>query len=285
MTRSTSKPTLVMGAGGSVGRHVLAGLIARGVPVRASARKPVPSRFPDDVPVVTADLTEPESLAAAFRGAGQVFLYANHPGVQGVIEQARRAGIEKVVLMSSGSVIHPPSAGNAITEEHSAVEEAFASATDLTILPIRPLVLATNALSWSHPIKAGAGLSLYAPDAATAPIHELDVAAVAVEALTGAEGHAVSALLTGPVRLTQREQVAVIAEATGREVVVRELDRSAALEQFMRFMPQAEARAVVQFLDGAADGNSPATSAVADIVGRPATSFQQWAADHAADFI
>jgi uncharacterized protein YbjT (DUF2867 family) len=40
------KPTLVMGARGSVGKHVLGELIALGVPVRASARRPEPGQFP-----------------------------------------------------------------------------------------------------------------------------------------------------------------------------------------------------------------------------------------------
>jgi uncharacterized protein YbjT (DUF2867 family) len=77
--------TLVMGARGSIGKHVLDELIARGVPVRASARRPQPGQFPAGVDVHAADLTEPESLAPAFDGVHQVFLYANHQGVEAVV--------------------------------------------------------------------------------------------------------------------------------------------------------------------------------------------------------
>lgn len=76
--------------------------------------------------------------------------------------------------MSSGSVIHPFSTGNAITEKHREVEEAFSASSDLRVVPVGPLVLATNALGWSYPIKAGSVLPLYRPDAVTAPIHERD---------------------------------------------------------------------------------------------------------------
>jgi uncharacterized protein YbjT (DUF2867 family) len=284
MAPSSQKPVLVMGARGSVGKLVLESLIDMGVPVRASARKPVEGQFPAGVDVVTADLTDPASLTTAFAGVNQVFLYANHEGVDGVIDAARVAGVETLVLMSSGSVVHPTSTGNVITEEHREVEDAFAAAPDLNTIPIRPLVLATNALSWSWPIRAGRSLALYQPDAVTAPIHEKDIAAVAVAALTGNDSTALSEMLTGPARISQREQVAAIGAAAGKDIDVSELTRDEALVQLSRFMPAEETEAVLQFLDDAANGNSPATDAVARVLGRPAIDFGVWAADHADEF-
>lgn len=284
MTSLDLKPVLVMGARGSVGELVLEQLLARGLPVRASARRPEPDQFPDGVEVFAADLTDPASLLPAFEGAGQVFLYANHTGVDGVIETARAAGVERIVLLSSGSVIHPTSAGNAITEKHREVEAAFAAASDVLVMPIRPLVLATNALGWAHQIRATGSLALYQPDALTAPIHERDVAAVTCAALTRATTSAVSGLLTGSARISQREQVAVIGGAVGTRIRVRELSRDAAAQRFARFMPAWEAEAVLRFLDDAAAGNSPATRTVEEVLGRPATGFDEWVLDHADDF-
>src|SRR4051812_18723109 len=109
MSSSSRKPVLVMGAAGSVGAHVLTELLDQGVPVRASVRRPEPGRFPAGLDVRAADLTDPASLDRAFDGVGAVFLYANHRGVQGVIDSARNAGVERIVLLSSGSVIHPSS--------------------------------------------------------------------------------------------------------------------------------------------------------------------------------
>ncbi|MGW3981922.1 NAD(P)H-binding protein [Streptomyces mirabilis] len=273
-----------MGARGSIGTYVLNALREQSLPVRASARKPQPGQFPADVEVFAADLGDPASLHNAFAGVRQVFLYAHHDGTDGVIAATRAAGVEKLVLMSSGSVIHPTSAGNTITEEHRAVENAFAAASGLTVVPVRPLVLATNALNWAWPIKTGNSVALYKPDALTAPIHERDIAAVAVAALTDNSSLQVSGLLTGPTRLSQRDQVAVIAAATGKDIAVTELSRREASAQFSRFMPADEAEAVLQFLDDADAGNSPATDTVTQVTGRPATGFDIWAADHAADF-
>lgn len=275
-------PTLVMGAAGNVGRLVLDGLLVRGLPVRASMRRPRPGQTPPGVEVCTADLADPASLVPAFDGMQQVFLYARFDGVHAVVEAARAAGIRRVVLLSSGSIVHPSSAGNAITEEHREVEQAFAGHPDLLVVPVRPLVLATNALAWSRSIRADRRVALYRPEALTAPVHERDVADVAVAALLGEDG--TSAMLTGPDRLSQRDQVAAIAAALGEEVAVDELTRSAALAHLGRFMPPVEAEAVLQFLDDAADGAFPATGTVERVLGRPATPYGVWARDHVEDF-
>ena len=274
-------PTLVMGARSGIGRLVLDDLLDRGMPVRASTRRPERGQVPDGVELVAADLTDRRSLEAAFTGVGQVFLFANHEGVGAVIGAAHSAGVERLVLLSSGAVIHPSSAGNRIAEEHREIEEALA-AGGLTVTPIRPLVLATNALAWARAIRAGVPLALYQPDALTAPIHERDIAAVTVAALGGADG--VSGMLTGSERLSQRAQVAAIAAAIGREIPVVELTRDDAMVHFLRFMPDWEAEAILGFLGDAAAENSIATDTVDVVLGRPALGFTRWAIDHADDY-
>ena len=59
--------------------------------------------------------------------------------------------------------------------------------------------------------------------AATAPVHERDIAAVAVRALCE-EGHdGRDYVLTGPQSLTQREQLAIIGDTIGRALVFEEV--------------------------------------------------------------
>ncbi|MEV5434398.1 hypothetical protein [Streptomyces sp. NPDC052701] len=89
--------------------------------------------------------------------------------------------------------------------------------------PIRLLVLANDALNWSYSIRDGNVVRLVHPEAPMAPVHEGDVAAVAVAAPGGAEEEAVSASLTGPELLPQRRQVELIDEVTGKEIRVQEL--------------------------------------------------------------
>lgn len=273
--------TLVVGATSHVGRHVVAGLVARDVPVRTSSRRPRRGAHSDGVEHVVADLRDPLSLRAAFEGVDTAFLLAEEKGVEDVVEVARRADVRRVVLLSSGSVVHPSSAGNPITEAHRRVEEAW-SASGLEVVPVRPLVLATNALGWASGIRSGR-LALYRPEAETAPVHERDVASVAVAALAEGGKERVSDLLTGPRRLTQREQVQLLASASGRHVEVRELDRAEARDGLSGVLSQDETDGVLAFLDDAARGASPATDTVRVVTGREPADFTTWATEHAAD--
>jgi uncharacterized protein YbjT (DUF2867 family) len=273
--------TLIIGARGAIGRHVLDGLLALGEPVRASARNPATAGLPAGVPVVAADLTSPASLAAALDGVRCVFTYAP-PDPAGFATAARRSGVEHVVVLSSGSVLLPQAAGNAITREHRAVEEAL-DRSGLRWTPIRPLVLATNALNWAGGVRDGL-VRLVHPEGRTAPVHERDVAAVAVAALTGTALSDPAAMLTGGELLSQRRQVELIGAAIGRPVRVEELSEQRARVEFGAHEDPETVDAVLEFIADAARGGSPATSGVRDVLGREPLGFVQWAAEHAAQF-
>jgi uncharacterized protein YbjT (DUF2867 family) len=274
--------TLITGARGAVGRHVLDGLLALGEPVRASARNPVAAGLPAGVPVVAADLTVPASLDAALDGVRQVFLYAPSDGAAGFVEAARRSGVEHVVLLSSGSVLLPQAAGNAITREHRAVEDAL-DRSGLRWTAVRPLVLASNALNWAGGVRAGV-VRLVHPEAETAPIHERDIAAVAVAALTGSALGGPGVLLTGGELLTQRRQVELIGGVTGRPVRVEELSERQARVEFGAHGDPEVVDAILEFIADAARGGSPATTGVRDVLGREPVGFAEWAVEHAAEF-
>ncbi|WP_410668049.1 NAD(P)H-binding protein [Amycolatopsis sp. cmx-4-68] len=270
--------TLVIGARGSVGRQVLDRLVAAGEPVRASVRNPVSAGLPAGVPVVAADLTRPETLPAALDGVRRVFLYCLPEGIEVFVKAAMAAGVEQVGALSSGSVLLPQARGNAIAEDHRLVEQVLAD-SGLRWTPIRPLVLANNALHWAHSIRTDNVVRLVYPDALAAPIHERDIAAVAVAALRGVEQPVV---LTGPELITQRRQVELLAEATGHPIRVQELSPAEGREHLRRFMSPRAADAVVDILAVTLDG--VVTDAVQAALGRPPVPFARWAAEHAADF-
>jgi uncharacterized protein YbjT (DUF2867 family) len=213
--------------------------------------------------VVAADLTRPETLPAALDGVRRVFLYCLSDGIEAFVKAAMAAGVEQVVALSSGSVLLPRARGNAIAEDHRLVEQ----------------VLADSGLRWAHSIRTDNVVRLVYPDALAAPIHERDIAAVAVAALHGVEQPAV---LTGPELITQRHQVELLAQATGRPIRVQELSPTEGREHLRRFMPAHTADAVVDILAVTLDG--VVTDAVPTALGRPPVPFAQWAAEHAADF-
>jgi uncharacterized protein YbjT (DUF2867 family) len=178
-----------------------------------------------------------------------------------------------VVQLSSGSVLLESAVGNPIAEEHRAIEEAFAG-SELPWVPIRPLVLATNDLFWdiSRPVQ------LVYPQARTAPIHEYDIAAVAVGALRSTVDLGTAAgMLTGGELLSQTERVAIIGDVVGRSIEVEELTEEEAREVFAGL---GQVEAILGFLRGAAAGGSPATDVVREVLGRAPLPYRQWAADH-----
>ncbi|MCO6010326.1 NAD(P)H-binding protein [Actinoallomurus purpureus] len=275
--------TLVIGARGSVGCHVVDQLLAAGEPVRASVRDPSSADLSADVSVVAADLTKADTLRAALAGVRKVFLYAPAGGVDAFIDAARDADLERIVLLSSGSVLLPYAVDNAIAEEHRSVERAMAG-SGLPWMPIRPLVLANNTLNWADSIRTERVVRLIHPEAVMAPIHERDVAAVAVAALLGKAGDEAGAMLTGSEALSQRRQVELIGAAIDEDIRVDELSESQARDHFRRFADPDIVDAIIEFVAAAANGGSPATDTAEQMLGRPAVHFAQWARDHATVF-
>jgi len=99
-SRAVNDPVLVIGATGRVGRLVVDELAGAGVPVRALTRRPEAAALPASVDVVAGDLASPESLDAALRNVGAVFLLWTAPPATApaVIERvARRA--PRIVLL------------------------------------------------------------------------------------------------------------------------------------------------------------------------------------------
>ncbi|MGY1945954.1 NAD(P)H-binding protein [Nocardia asiatica] len=276
--------TVIFGASGNVGRHVAAGLTAKGERVRLTSRNPDTGLFPPGADVVAADLERPETLPAALEGAQRVFLYAKPDGIDGFVAAAESAGVRHVVLLSSGAVLLPGAEHNPIARLHTAVESALEKSA-LSWTFIRPGMFATNALWWwQQSIRDRAVARLPYPEARTAPIHEKDMAAVAVTALTepGHHGHAYTVL--GPEALTLREQVGRIGEAIGREISIEVVSVEQARVELSKTVPPIGIEAILAGWHAGTIAPPPVSKLVEEITGRPARTFAQWAKDHAADF-
>ena len=121
-------------------------------------------------------------------------------------------------------------------------------------------------------------------DAATAPVHECDVAAVAVRALCGDEHDGCEHVLTGPESITQLEQVQIIGDAISRPLRFEELSRESAREQMLATFPAPVADMLLSAYAAAVGQPALVTSTVFEVTGAPARSFRDWANDHASDF-
>jgi uncharacterized protein YbjT (DUF2867 family) len=281
-------PVLVTGATGRVGRIVVAQLLGAGVPVRALTRRPAAAKLPAAVEVVSGDLTVPESLDAGLQGVSAVFLvWSAPPTTAPAVVERLATHVRRVVFLSSPHRTPHPffQQPNPLAVLHADIERLIAAA-GLASTIIRPGMFASNALLWwAAPIRDGDVVRWPYAAAETAPIDERDIASVAARALFE-DGHAGGDyVLTGPASLSQAEQVSIIGEAIGRRIQFEELSP----EDFRRQTAGRWPGPVVEMLLAAwgATIGRPAlvTSTVSDVVGSPARTFRQWAADHAAAFL
>ncbi|MFJ9691199.1 NAD(P)H-binding protein [Kitasatospora sp. NPDC101183] len=277
--------TVVLGANGRIARHVATGLLAAGGPVRLASSDPARAQLLHGAEVVAADLARPETLPAALAGARRVFTYANAETAGAFAEAAKAAGVEHVVLLSSAAIVAPGAEANPVALQHRAAEEAIERA-GLARTFVRPGMFATNTLWWwRDPIRAGRSVRLPYPDSESAPVHEADLAAIALAALTEPEPHAGQAYTVyGAESLTLRAQVAAIGAALGREVPVEVVTPEETRAELALTMPPLGVEIVMRqwaARDGVA---APVSATVAEVTGRPARTFADWARDHAEDF-
>ncbi|WP_020659431.1 SDR family oxidoreductase [Amycolatopsis benzoatilytica] len=276
---------LVTGATGNVGRRVVERLLAAGHPLRAVTREPSRANLPAGVEAVAADLADPETLRPHLAGVRAVFLIwpFTDPAVTArlaprVAEVFAAAGGPRVVYVSAASAGEDP-------DSFWAVVERAVAASGVPWTMLRPTGIATNALGWASSIRAGGVVRWPYGGAARSLVHEDDIAAVAVEALTSARHDRKTYVLTGPRTVTQAEQVRIIGEAVGRETKWLETSAEAVRPMLAGAMGSPE------FADSALAGwarlttePEPVTGDVQAVLGRPARTFEQWAADHTADF-
>ncbi|MFE4963886.1 NAD(P)H-binding protein [Streptomyces sp. NPDC056660] len=273
---------VVTGATGNVGRALVARLVADGQAVRALTRAPETAGLPDKAEVVQF---RPDDQAALFEGADKVFLYVQGAGGQmpELLDAARTAGVRQVVLLSSGIIREGADETHPIHAMHATAERQIRD-SGLAWTFLRPNAFATNALQWAPQIRAGHTVRGVFADMLTAPIHEDDIAAVAERALLD-DGHDGAVhRLTGPAATTNADQIAAIGRAVGRDLTFVEVGPE---EAGPLLFPQTPPELVRGLLKTFADtvGVAPEiTTAVEEITGSPARTFEQWAKDHTTDF-
>ncbi|WP_433226510.1 alcohol dehydrogenase catalytic domain-containing protein [Microtetraspora malaysiensis] len=245
---------LVSGATGTIGRPLVNQLENAGADVRT----------------VTRTLTDPVALKAALDGVDAVFLLWPFASAEGAREVLELIGARRVVYLSS-----------AAARPHEVEIERLIAGTAREWTVLRPHAFAANTLRWAEQVRAGV-VRQPSGDAAFSPIHERDIAAVAVRALLGEGHHGAVYTLTGPRPLTQREQARAIGAAIGRPVRWEEEPPEEARRRLLGLGWPAPA--VDGMLRSLAEPG-PTTRTVEEVTGTPASTFETWASEHAADFL
>lgn len=269
--------TLITGATGTVGRHVVQRLARAGATVRVLTRSPEGRSFPGEV--VQGDLLSPETLTGAFDGIDRMMLFPIPYTAREVVDLAVRAGVRHIVVLSSSGVADGEGLGY---DFHRPVERAVEE-SGATWTHVRAGEFMTNRLdSWPRDIREEALVRDVGGEQATAPVHEADVADVIAAALLH-DGHAGRVhVIHGPEALTKREQVEIISRVTGTPVAYQELDRHEARELWIGYgMPEEVADYMLTPWEGVPDVMS---SEIKEILGHGGRTFDQWVRDHIGAF-
>jgi uncharacterized protein YbjT (DUF2867 family) len=273
---------LVTGATGNVGSEVVEALRARGVPVRALVRDHDRAGAKPGVQYAAGDLNDPQSLAGALAGVRAMFLLPGYEYAAETLRRAARAGVERVVLLSSVAA-DGGERGNAVTRLMMD-SEAAVRGSGLSWTFLRPNGFMSNALRWAGQVRTGDVVALPFAGVPIAAIDPADIAAAAAAVLTG-DGHDGQAYaLSGPAPLLPADQVRMVGDALGRTLRFEPQSDADARAAMSGSMPPEYVDAQFRFYaDGTID-ESRVYPAVRELTGRAPGGFDRWARAHADAF-
>jgi uncharacterized protein YbjT (DUF2867 family) len=256
-----------MGATGNVGSQVVASLRGRGTRVRAVSRRE--RSWPDGVDGFVGDPNVEHGLDEAVDGVDAVFMMSGYAAESGLLDAV---GDAHVVLLSASSAPLGDQ-GNAMAAMHLDSERAV-SASGVSWTFLRPCSLQSNLLRWRDQLAQGDDVQAPFGDVSPAMIDPADVGAVAALALTtpGHEGQIYR--LSGPAALTPADQVALLGESLGRELVFRPMTDDEARAQIGS--PYGDA--AVEIFRGHPELETEVQPTVERLLGRPPGSLKDWLA-------
>ncbi|WP_405062035.1 NAD(P)H-binding protein [Kribbella sp. NBC_01505] len=273
---------LVTGATASVGRLLVDELVAAGAPVRALTNKPARAALPAGVEVAQGYLGRPESLPAALQGIDMVYLAPLPAYVDDFVRCAREAGVRRVVVLS-GEPADYEAQGDPESWHYYRLERAIEEAGfEWTFL--RPGQFMNNTLDWAPSIKAEGVVRAPYADAVQTPIDLVDIAAVARVVLLDESFTGQKLVMSGPEALTQPQEVEHIAAAIGRPVKFEELAPQEYLDQLAPVIGLETAQWLLDGFRMMAEHPMTPEATVAELTGRPATPYRDWAVRNAAVF-
>jgi uncharacterized protein YbjT (DUF2867 family) len=283
-----SKPVLVTGATGTIGRDVARQLSGKGASVRAGVRDQVKARtqFGADIALVPFDFENEKTFSEALDGVEKIFLLPallpNQLVVMNTfVDAAKRAGVLHIVKLSAIG-IDDETQPTAI-KRHD-LSERYIRESGVAFTFLRPNSFMQNFITYFPP-RDGA---IYLPwgNGAASFVDTRDVASVAARALTS-DGHGGRIYtLTGPATLGIAEVALILSEVTGREFSYIDVPEGAARDGMLQAgVPPWQVELVME-LHAVNKQNrwSAVTSDIEKVTGTPPTDFAQFARDHADKF-
>ena len=273
---------LVVGASGTVGSGLSRLLAARREKVVKTT-----SRTPVAADQVQLDLVNPVGLQTAFEGVDRAFFlappgYANQEALLApLIEEARRRGLKKVVLMT---------AMGANADENAPMRKAERrlETSGIAYNIIRPNWFMQNFNTfWLQGIRSAGQIFLPVGAAKGSFIDARDIAAVAAGLLTSDAYTNLDFDLTGARALDHTEVAAILTQATGKSIGFTDISPEAMLQGLLGAgLPRDYAEFLVLILGYFKAGYAERTTdAVQRITGQAPRSIEQYAKDYRSSWV
>jgi uncharacterized protein YbjT (DUF2867 family) len=275
-------PILVVGATGHVGREVVAKLKQGGHKVRVMTRDAARAKELglDADEVVVGDLRDPASLPAAVEGVEKVYYATPDPEdnvvmLENFLAAAKAAGVRHVVRLSARSA--DVNSKEDLARRHGLAEQALEQ-SGLAWTHIRPSWFMQMMFEYAP----GGRMELPGGEGRIGWIDTRDIADMAVAALTepGHEGKCY--IISGPEALSYGDLARMMSEATGRDFVYVDQTPEEYREQALARGDEAwYVDLVLQlYANIRADRYAHLSDEFEQVMGRPATTFDQFARDH-----
>jgi uncharacterized protein YbjT (DUF2867 family) len=272
---------------GKVGAETVRLLREQELPVRVLARDPAKAMALAEAgaEVAKGDLDIPASIDEAMTGATAVVLVSPAVPAQelNVVASAARAGVGHIVKATSKAPADSPVA----RRRWQAEIEAGLAASGISHTLLRSNVYMQNILALAPAIATTSSFGSAAGKGRTGLVDTRDVAAVAARIAASPAVHAGKTYwLTGPELVSNYDVAAVLSRLLGRTVTYRELTFEENRDAMIRAgVPEQVAEMNARAFSLTADGDAEwVTEDVPSLLGRPARSFEEFAADHAAAF-
>jgi uncharacterized protein YbjT (DUF2867 family) len=280
---------LVTGATGNVGGAALRALLEKGADVAAAVHDPAKAEALRKAGAETRrmDLSDPDSVAKALEGVERLFfLLPLHQEMRRwgseLLRCAREAGVSLIVRSSSMGA--DMSAHYQLGKLHGGVD-AEIEASGVPHVILRPCTFMQNYLLLAPLLKETGVLPVPEGKGRSSFVDARDVGACAAEALLRPDDFAGTVtVVTGPEALDNYQVAEILSDVSGREIAYREGD----IEETGMFLegaglPEWDVHMILSVHRYARNGyTSFVTKAVEHMLGRPATSFADFAQEHAA---
>jgi uncharacterized protein YbjT (DUF2867 family) len=282
---------LVTGATGLNGKDIVRRLSARGVAVRALLRNPGKAgelaSFPK-VEIVEGDMARPETLAGPLQGVDRAMLISSSvPDMLEVqssfIIAAGKAGVKHIVKLSG--IMPELDSPFRFARMHAEIERRL-EASGLAFTHLRAGEFMPSYFRQVPSIVAKGAFFLPMEDAKIASIDVGDIAEAAVAALTGSGHEGKIYPLTGPEALSMAEVAEKLSVATGKTIrYINVAPEDARRAQLAAGVPPFLADALAElFAERRRGKEAQASPVIGTIIGRRATSFDEFATRNAPIF-